>query len=109
MLGIGSEAAVFLCAVLTGIVVFLCYQILGLLRKLFRHSLLAVNLEDFLYWLVVSAYIYSRMYRTTYGSVRWFFVLGAVCGAAGAYFVKYECKKIAGKYKKRVEKHRQKR
>lgn len=109
MLGIESEAAVFLCAVLTGNVVFICYQILALLRKLFRHSLLAVNLEDFLYWIAVSVYIYSQMYRTTYGSVRWFFILGAVCGAGGTYFVKCQLKKTIAKCKKKLEKHRQKR
>jgi len=104
MLGIGNEAMIFLYAGLTGVVTFSCYQWLKLFRKLIPHSVAAVNIEDLLYWLAMSAYVFRQMYYTTYGSVRWFFILGIVCGNGIAYFVKKTLKKLFLKWKKSLEK-----
>lgn len=104
MLGIGMEAAIFLYAGLTGIVTFSCYQLLKLFRKLIRHHIIVVNIEDFLYWLGISAYVFRQMYYTTYGSIRWFFVLGIVCGNFLAYFVEKFLEKFLLKWKKSLEK-----
>lgn len=109
MLGIGKEAAIFLYAGLSGVTVFLSYQILVLLRRLFRHSSVMINIEDFLYWLAASAYLFRQMYRTTYGSIRWFFALGVVAGTLLAYLVKKLTEKIGRKYKKSLEKRRENR
>lgn len=104
ILGIGKEAVIFLYAGLTGIVTFSCYQFLRLLRRLVRHHIVAVNIEDFLYWLCMSAYVFRQMYYTTYGSVRWFFVLGIVCGNFLAFFGKRILKKLCLKWQKTLEK-----
>lgn len=104
MLGIGKEAAIFLYAGLSGIAAFTSYQILGLFRRLFRHSSVMINIEDFFYWMAMSAYLFRQMYKTTYGSIRWFFVLGVVAGAMLAYLVKILSEKIGRKYKKSLEK-----
>ena len=109
MLGIGKEASIFLYAVLTGVVTFSAYQILVLFRKLIPHNIAAVNAEDFLYWLGISAYIFRQMYQTTYGSIRWFFVLGVAVGNILAYFIKIFLKKTMSKWKKALEKRRQNR
>lgn len=106
MLGIGKEAVIFLYACLTGVVTFSLYQLLGLLRRLIRHHIIAVNIEDFLYWLGISAYVFRQMYYTTYGSVRWFFVLGVVFGNFLTYFGKILLKKLLSKWKKVLEKPR---
>ena len=104
MLGIGTEAGIFIYAGLTGIVTFCCYQILKLFRRLIRHHIIAINIEDFFYWLGMSAYIFRQMYYTTYGSVRWFFALGVVCGNFLAYFAKKIGKKLLSKWQKALEK-----
>lgn len=109
MLGIGKEASIFLYAVLTGVVTFSAYQILVLFRKLIPHHIAAVNAEDFLYWLGISAYIFRQMYQTTYGSIRWFFVLGVAVGNILAYFIKIFLKKTMSKWKKALEKRSQNR
>ncbi len=101
MLGIGKEAAVFLYAGLSGIVTFSCYQILILFRKLIRHSVAAVNFEDFIFWLGVSMYLFRQMYYTTYGNIRWFFVLGVVLGNFLAFFVKKFVKKFSPKQREK--------
>lgn len=109
MLGIGKEAFIFLYAGLSGIVVLFSYQILRQLRRLIPHHIIVVNLEDIIYWLCVSAYLFRQMYVTTYGSIRWFFVLGIVCGVSAANFVLFMGKKIYRKIKKSLEKRNEKR
>lgn len=109
MLGIGKEAAVFLYAGLSGIVIFTGYRILCQIRRLIRHSELVVNLEDILYWIWVSLYTFRQMYLTTYGKIRWFFVLGNVLGVLWAFGGWVLLKKIYVKCKKILEKYMEKR
>lgn len=104
MLGIGKEVMIFLYAGLSGIVVLFSYQILRLLRRLVRHHIIVVNLEDFIYWIGVSIYLFRQMYKTTYGSIRWFFVLGVVCGIILANLLLSLVKKMYGNVKKSLEK-----
>lgn len=109
MLGIEKEAAIFLYAGLSGIVVFSGYQIIILLRKMICHPVWAVNIEDFIYWILVSVYLFRQMYHTTYGSVRWFFTLGVVIGSFIAFSGKKFLKKTIVNYKKVLEKHKENR
>lgn len=109
MLGIGKEVMIFLYAGLSGIVVLFSYQILRLLRRLIGHHIIVVNLEDFIYWIGVSIYLFRQMYMTTYGSIRWFFILGVVCGIILANLVLSLAKKMYGNVKKNLEKKRKNR
>lgn len=106
MLGIGKEAVIFVYAGLSGIVTFSCYQILLLLRELVPHAPAAVSMEDFFYWIGISAYIFRQMYHTTYGSVRWFFILGLAAGNLLAFFCKIMLKKTFIKWKNKLEKRK---
>ena len=74
--GIGAEAGIFLYAALAGVEAAAAYHVLVCFRKLVPHSGWAVSLEDFIYWLAASIYIFRKMYDTTYGSIRWFLCLG---------------------------------
>lgn len=85
MLGIGMEAVIFLYAVLSGIVIFSGYHILYMFRRLISHSVFLVGIEDLLYWISVSVYLFRQMYHTTFGSIRWYFVLGVIFGNIAAY------------------------
>lgn len=116
ILGIGAESGVFLYAALAGVTVLCAYRMLIMFRKLIRHSLAVTGIEDVIFWLLVSVYIFRKMYETTYGSIRWFFVLGVLGGAGAAYLVirlagkiYAKTKKIYAKTKKSLENHRKKR
>ena len=104
MLGIGTEAEIFLYAGLSGAVVFLSYGILVCIMKIVPHGL-----EDLIFWLIVSGYLFRQMYETTYGSIRWFFALGVVCGALLTYFAGILAKKIFAGAKKILEKFKKNR
>lgn len=109
ILGIGAESGVFLYAVLAGASVLYAYRILAAFRKLVRHNLLATGLEDMFFWIGTSIYFFCKMYDTTYGSIRWFFVLGVLGGAGAAFLVLRVWDKICAKAKKSLEKYREKR
>lgn len=107
MAGIGTEAAIFLYAGLSGMTVFFAYRILGCIRKILPHSNAVVGIEDIIFWTGASGYLFCCMYDATYGSIRWYFVLGVVCGCLAAYFViavmKKTAEKIFVKSKKKLE------
>lgn len=109
MLGIGTEAGIFLYAGLSGAVVFLAYGVLVCFRKIVPHRNLAAGLEDLAFWFIVSGYLFRQMYETTYGSIRWFFVLGVVCGALLAYAAGIPAKKMFAIVKKILEKFKKNR
>lgn len=109
MLGIGTEALIFLFAGLSGITVMTVYDILVLFRKLIRHRHWAISLEDFFFWLFVSIYLFHQMYRTTYGSIRWFFILGTAAGCLSVYLFRTLLKKIRMKEQKNLEKYKENR
>lgn len=109
MLGIEAEAAVFLYAGLSGMTVMFGYDILICLRKIIPHGMAAVNAEDLIFWAAASVYLFAKMYDTTYGAVRWFFILGVVCGTALGYLAGTLGKKISVKFKKKLEKFRKSR
>ena len=75
-----QEVDIFLYAVLTGIFVFCGYQIL-LIRRLVKHHHGVEAVEDFLFWVATSLYLFLCIYNTSDGSMRWFFVVGDRIGS----------------------------
>ena len=73
MLGIGDEMSIFLQAMLAGNIVILVYTCIRIFRRLIRHSLFFISLEDFFFWIWVGAYLFKKIYNTSDGSIRWFF------------------------------------
>ena len=103
MLGIKNELLVFLCACLTGVTVRAGYGILTFFRKMIIHSNLAKGIEDLFYWILMSIYIFTRMYATTYGSIRWYFLLGLVLGISIMQKIISYGEKVHKKTKKNLE------
>lgn len=97
MLGIGVEFAVFIHAVLSGIVVTCVYLSLRVLRRIVPHALWAVNLEDMVYWLGTALYLFVQIYHTSDGVIRWYCALGIVLGACAIRFLLFLAQKIAKK------------
>lgn len=108
MLGIGEEVSVFLQAVLAGSTVLLAYHCIRVLRRLLRHNLFWISIEDFLFWTGTALYLFVEIYRTSDGMIRWFFVIGVGTGSLVSYgILKILVKmyrKIFRKDKKSIEK-----
>ena len=80
-MGIEQEFSIFLSACLNGILVCSVYGAIRIFRRLFRHSLFWVSLEDLVYWVWFGIYIFTELHRTCSGRIRWYFVLGVLLGA----------------------------
>jgi hypothetical protein len=78
--GLRAEGAAFLHAVLSGMVVYSGYLCVRKFRLIIPHNLLVITIEDILFWLVVSAYLFVQIYYTSDGRIRWYFALGVVFG-----------------------------
>ena len=81
MLGIGDEISIFLQALLAGNIVLLVF------RRLIKHDLFFVSLEDFFFWVWAGLYLFVKIYDTSDGSIRWFFTIGVVVGGVCSFFV----------------------
>lgn len=84
MLGIGEEVSVFLQAFFAGNIVFFVYNCIRVIRRLIKHNLFFVSVEDFFFWFGAALYLFIELYHTSDGSIRWFFVAGVVVGVCGA-------------------------
>ena len=82
MIGIEKEMLIFLSAFLTGLFLRIAYRCLECLRGLVKHSLTVIGIEDLFYWIFVELYVFVQIYHTSNGSVRWYYILGIVSGAA---------------------------
>ena len=81
MMEVKEELIIFLLAVVSGGIVRLSYRFLHCVRQIVRHNLLAIEIEDFLFWIFSALFLFVQIYHTTSGSIRWHFVLGVVFGA----------------------------
>ncbi len=97
---IGEELSVFLQAVITGIIVCAGYYLFIIVRRLIPHHIVVISIEDIIFWIWAAIYIFIQMYNTSYGSVRWYFILGIVVGVVLLIFLMRKCKKLLDKRRK---------
>ena len=96
---IHHELLLLVRTVAAGAVLLLCYDLLIALRNVLVHSEKAAGMEDLLYWLCCAFFIFSEIYRTNEGILRFFMICGFLMGAYACYrtlggvFVKY-CTKL---------------
>lgn len=101
MLGIGKELSIFVSACLLGNMVCLVYYALRVFRRIVKHTLLWISIEDFLFWVGTGLYLFMEMYRTCAGNIRWYFVLGVLVGGIATCWI---LQKIDAIHKKVVDK-----
>lgn len=94
---IGEELIIFLVSVVTGIMLRLIYQSISCFRQLISHSRLAMGVEDMVFWLGAALYVFVQIYHTSDGSIRWYFILGLVFGAAFCTMILIKIEKMSKK------------
>ena len=99
--GIGAELSVFLQAVLTGNLVYLAYCVLRIIRRIIKHNLFWVSLEDILFWIGTGFFVFIRIFQTSSGSIRWYFVVGILLGGIITHEI---ISKISKKYIAKTQK-----
>lgn len=97
-MGIANELSIFVSACLLGNLTCLVYYALRVFRRIVKHSLFWISIEDFVFWVAAGIYLFSEMYRTCGGSIRWYFVIGVfVGGGLTCWIVQKLMKKIVDK------------
>lgn len=94
-MGIEKELIVFLQATLSGNFVYLIYCVIRVLRRIIKHNLIWISVEDFFYWIGTGFFLFARIYETSNGVIRWYFVLGVLIGGILTHYV---IRKITRKY-----------
>ena len=97
---IGEEISVFIGAIVAGMTVCAVYYVFVLFRWWIPHHIAVISIEDIIFWIWTTIYIFLKMNNTTYGSIRWYFILGIGCGVFFVIFVVNKCKKWLDKRKK---------
>ncbi len=87
MHGIEKELSGFLQAVLAGNMAYLIYSVLRVVRRIVKHNLFFVSLEDAMYWIGMGVYLFVQIYKTSNGTIRWYFVLGVFIGGIATHYI----------------------
>jgi len=102
ILGIEKELSVFLQAALAGNLVYLAYLVIRIFRRIIKHNLFWVSVEDAVYWIATGFYLFYRIYQTSNGTIRWYFVLGVLSGGILTHHIIFKItKKYIDKSKKK--------
>ena len=75
-----SEVVFFAHSFLLGIVITFVYEGFLVLRRLIRHNLFMISLEDMIFWIACAIGVFYMLCEENNGILRWFAVLGAALG-----------------------------
>ncbi len=77
---VGSQAYVFLCSVIGGVVIALLYDIFRILRKTIKTGSLITYIQDLLFWILVAVIMFATVYYSNEGELRSYIFLGTLLG-----------------------------
>ncbi len=75
-----NEVTFFFHSFLMGIVITFIYDGFIILRRLVRHNIFLISLEDMIFWIACAIGVFYMLYEENNGILRWFAVFGAALG-----------------------------
>lgn len=81
------ELQFFLISVLWGSIILLAYDGLRILRRLIKHGIIFLAVEDIIFWVVASVFIFSMIYKQNNGIIRGFSVMGMTIGMVLYHYI----------------------
>lgn len=78
--GVLGELQFFGLAVLRGVLILVLYDVLRILRRIVPHGVVAVALEDLLYWIGTAFLVFQLLYRENDGAVRGYALFAVALG-----------------------------
>lgn len=85
--GITAELHFFLISVLWGLLVLLAYDQLRIIRRVIRHSTFIVAIQDMIFWIMASVFIFAMIYVKNSGTIRGFSVMGIAIGMTLYHYI----------------------
>lgn len=86
-----NESHFLLYAILSGIIITAVYDIIKIIRNVIPHDGFFIGIEDTIFWIFASLFLFSMLYKMNNGTVRWFAIAGSAVG-----MIVY--KKLLGQY-----------
>lgn len=80
ILSISYQAKIFIFTVILGLIIGFIYDFIRFIRRIIVHSLLAIQLEDLVYWILMAVFAFMAILRANYGDIRPFLILGLFIG-----------------------------
>ena len=93
-----AEFNTFCYAIMLGAFCGIIYDIIRIFRRIIKKKIAVTDVEDIIYWLVVSVLMFMLMYRENGGMVRGYAIISMAAGmilyeiSIGKFFVKYVSK-----------------
>ncbi|MCM1136229.1 MAG: spore cortex biosynthesis protein YabQ [Clostridium sp.] len=75
-----SEVTFLFHSFVLGAVITFAYDGFVILRRLIKHSMLLISLEDMIFWIACAIGVFYMLYEENNGILRWFAVFGATLG-----------------------------
>ena len=74
------ELQFFLLSILWGGLLLLAYDVLRIFRRLIKHGIILVAIEDLIFWLLASLFIFTMIFQKNNGIIRGFSIIGMLLG-----------------------------
>ena len=81
------ELQFFFMSILWGVIILLVYDILRILRRLIPHNVIILAIEDIIFWVLASLFIFAMIYTMNNGTIRGFSVMGMGIGMTLYHFI----------------------
>lgn len=75
-----NEVTFFAHSFLLGIVITVAYDGFVVLRRVIKHNLVMISLEDMIFWIACAIGVFYMLVEENNGILRWFAVFGATLG-----------------------------
>lgn len=86
-----NESHFLLYSIFAGVIITMVYDIIKIVRNVIPHDGFFIAIEDTIFWIFASLYLFSMLYKMNNGTVRWFAIAGSAVG-----MIVY--KKLLGQY-----------
>jgi spore cortex biosynthesis protein YabQ len=77
---IATELQFFLISILWGVIILFVYDFLRIFHRIIKHNTIILALEDIIFWVVASVFIFAMIYNSNNGIIRGFSVIGVSLG-----------------------------
>ncbi len=80
ILSVNNQVKLFFLMILSGLLIGFLYDLLRLGRKIIKHKDFFVQVEDFLFWIIISGGIFLLILGKNFGQIRFFCIGGIFFG-----------------------------
>lgn len=81
------ELQFFLVSILWGAILLIVYDVLRIFRRIIAHNALFIALEDIIFWVIASVFIFTMIFSLNNGTIRGFSIMGMGIGMTLYHYI----------------------